>query len=523
MIRIFTIIIIALFMFSMPASAQWFDEDYTGEPKEKQEEQVKEKPDLSSTVERGRIFQGEAYYYDKEKNRTYPQTSNTKFAVVFDTLIGNKEISELVKPHRNIINAYSLEISTIGGTCVVFEIDETSSQDVFDFINTFNKLKIAKYASPIILIDGKEYIFSGLFELKLKETPDNPNSSKTVYDMIESLEISRKEIVEGRHNCFTYQVNLKENGRTFFQLINFLAEDPRVVYAVPILTPVTPLIEIVQEVELKGARLGSRIPYKVTIRKDSRIKIDPSVLTNLKISQAYMTHKLDPYDPKDIIEGTEIVITGYVQFFIVGEQTIEPRKVGYLLEENGKTVKGEVVSNELVIKIASLVPEESPDGIIAKTPFNKYSAEKVITGLKQNRNMALALGLASVILCIIAMVKFSMWIVRDRKSKKGNETINPLPEAVQALKNAISSTKDYDYAKKVDAAIRNWLSVKTGEDFRTGTVKNIKARLEATDFGLAQDVSKALEKCEEIMSREESDPQIQNLTLELEQLTSKLA
>ncbi|MBM3200569.1 hypothetical protein FJZ53_06540 [Candidatus Woesearchaeota archaeon] len=523
MIRIFTIIIMALFIFSAPASAQWFDEDYNNTPREKQEEQKVERPDLLATVERGRIFQGDAYYYDKEKNRTYPQISSKKFAVMFEFPIGKEEIAELVKPHSNIINAYILESSTIEQSWVIFEIDTTSSLDVFDFINIFNKLKIAKFASPIFIINGKEHVFSGLFELKIKENPDELYYSKNVYSMIESLEVSRKGIVQGRNNCYIYQVNLKENGRTFFQIINFLAEDPRIVYAIPIFSNITPLVEIVQDVELKGARLGSKIPYKVTIRKDPRVKIDPSVLTNLKISQTHMTHKLDPYDPKDIIEGTEIVITGYVQFFVVGEQTIEPRKVAYILEENGKTVKGEVVSNELVIKIASLVPAESPEGIIAKAPFKKYSAEKLIAELKADRNIFITFALVSALLCIIAIVKLSMWMSADRKGKKGSETINPLPEAAEALKIAISSDKDYGYAKRIDNAIRNWLSVKTGTDFRTGTVTNIKARLELLDKVFAEDVSKALEKCEEIMSREESDSQIQNLTLELEQLTSKLA
>lgn len=523
--KILIIIVMMLFAFSVPVSAQMFDEDYNNtvakkEAKKKEEEKKEEVPVI---LEKGPIYPGDSYYYDKEKNRTYPQISSRKFVVMFETPLDKKGLAELVKPYKSIVNAYTLEVPSIEYSCVVFELDEGSDQDIFDLINIFNRLKIAKFASPIFVIDGKEHVFSGLFEITVKENPDDPGQdySKNVYEMISYLEVLRKEVVEGRHNCFTYQVNLKEGGRNFFQIINFLAEDPRIVYAVPIFKSITPLVEIVQEVELKGARLGSRIPYKVTIRKDSRVKIDPSVLTNLKISQTHMIHKLDPYDPNKIIEGTEIVITGYVQFFVVGEQVIEPRKVAYLLEENGKTIKGEVLSNQLVIKIASLVPEKCEDGIIAKAPFKKYSAEKVITELKANRNLAIALGLASMILCLVAIVKFSLWLAGDMKSRKGKETINPLPEAVEALKDAISSAKDYSYAKRIDTAIRNWLSVKTGTDFRTGTVSHIQAMLELLDVGFAEDVSKVLEKCEEIMSREESDSQIQNLILELEELTSK--
>ncbi|MDP2907528.1 MAG: hypothetical protein Q8O03_06310 [Nanoarchaeota archaeon] len=522
--KILIIIVMMLFAFSVPVSAQMFDDsDGTKIQEGKKEEQKVEETKTPTMVERGRIFPADAYYYDKEKNRTYPQISTRKFAVMFEMPLDEKGLVALVKPYKSITNAYALEIQNVEYFCVVFELEEGSDQDIFDLINIFNRLKIAKFASHIFIIDGKEHVFSGLFEITVKENPDDPGQdySKNVYEMISRLEVLRKEVVEGRHNCFTYQVNLKEGGRNFFQIINFLAEDPRIVYAVPIFKSITPLVEIVQEVELKGARLGSRIPYKVTIRKDSRVKIDPSVLTNLKISQTHMIHKLDPYDPNKIIEGTEIVITGYVQFFVVGEQVIEPRKVAYLLEENGKTIKGEVLSNQLVIKIASLVPEKCEDGIIAKAPFKKYSAEKVITELKANRNLAIALGLASMILCLVAIVKFSLWLAGDMKSRKGKETINPLPEAVEALKDAISSAKDYSYAKRIDTAIRNWLSVKTGTDFRTGTVSHIQAMLELLDVGFAEDVSKVLEKCEEIMSREESDSQIQNLILELEELTSK--
>lgn len=524
--KILIIIVMILFMFTVPVSAQMFDEDYNNTAEKKKEEQKVEETKTPTIIERGRIFQADAYYYDKEKNRTYPQISTRKFAVMFEMPLDEKGIAALVKPYKFITNAYALEIPNVEYSCVVFELDEKSDQDVFDFINIFNKLKIAKFASPIFTIDGKEHVFSGLFEMKVKENPDDPgqkDDNKTIYGMISLVsEVTRKDKIEGTPNCYTYIVKPKEGGRNFFQIINFFAEDPRVVYAVPVLTSITPLVDIVQEVELKGARLGSRIPYKVTIRKDPKVKIDPSVLTNLKISQTHMTHKLDPYDPNKIIEGTEIVITGYVQFFTVGEQTIDPRKVAYILEENGKTVKGEVLSNQLVIKIASLVPENCEDGIIAKAPFKKYSAEKIITELKTNRNLAIALGLASMIICLVIIIKLSTRIAGDMKIRKGKETINPLPEAVEALKDAVSSIKDYDYAKKIDTAIRNWLSIKTGDDFRTGTVKNVKARLEVLEGGLAEDVSKVLEKCEEIMSREESDSQIQKLTLELEELTSKL-
>jgi hypothetical protein len=523
--KILIIIVMMLFAFSVPVSAQMFD-DGTKIQEGKKEEQKVEKRDLLGGIQRGRIFQGDAYYYDKEKNKTYPQFSTKKFAVMFDISLDKKDILGLAKIHPDIINAYVLEITNLDFSCVVFELDEKSDRDVFDFIGLFNNLKIAKFASPIFIIDGKEHVFTGLFEMKVKENPDDPgqmDNNKTIYGMISLVsEVTRRDQIKGMPKCYTYSIELKENGRNFFQIINFFAEDPRVVYAVPVLTRITPLVEIVQEVELKGARLGSRIPYKITIRKGPKVKIDPSVLTNLKISQTHMIHKLDPYDPNNIIEGTEIVITGYVQFFVVGEQVIEPRKVSYLLEENGKTVKGEVLSNQLVIKIASLVPENSEDGIIAKAPFKKYSAEKVISELKANRNIAITFALASIILCLVAIVKFSIWLAGDMKIRKGKETINPLPKAVEALKDAISSTKDYGYAKRIDIAVRNWLSVKTGSDFRTGTVSHIQARLELLDAGFAEDVSKALEKCEEIMSREESDSQIQNLTLELEEITSKL-
>ena len=112
-------------------------------------------------------------------------------------------------------------------------------------------------------------------------------------------------------------------------------------------------------------------------------------------------------------------------------------------------------------------------------------------------------------------------VVKDVKARSREEA-DPVAEALENLKAVVDGQKGDGYASDVSVAVRNFLKAKLGHDFSTGTVDAVKAKVkEAGEDVLAESASEVLEKCEEVSSRDASDPKLQDLISELGELAGR--
>ena len=319
------------------------------------------------------------FYYDFEKNKVYPQISLRKFAVVSkeESSLSDmkKAFSKLIKDNHLDAAFTILEDADVPKNTTVFEIfAEMDERQILSVMNFFKDLEIVWFVSPIFIFDGIENIFSGSFRLKEKSAADD--SSLDYKDRLHVKKFKQdlydKNSINNDINHSEYKIKLRPGGMNFLQIINFFAQDPMVIFATPLFNRINPLVYVFQEVDFRGAKIGSRIPYKITVIRDSRVRIDPSSLTNLQITQEEVVHKLNPYNFKNLEKGNELIVTGYIQFFIPGTNTIPPRKIAYIFEREGNIVKEEIESNAVTVQIASLVPEgDDVNFIVGNFPLLK--------------------------------------------------------------------------------------------------------------------------------------------------------
>lgn len=487
--------------------------------KEKKEEDTMAQ--FFKEVKRGYIYARSLYYYDKERNRVYPDVSTKRIAVSFDGQVKEEHVKYIFKKNKLLVDYYLwYDAAFDSDTMVVFQLkDEPKYEDalsnVIDALNYFNCLSVVRFASPMFIIDGKEVLFTGSFELKLKT-----GMSQRVLDALTKAGISMKDPDAKDLKTRECRFGFNESELNYLQVMNQFAEDFEVVYATPIFKDVNQPVTVKQTVELDGARLGGRIPYKMTITRDSKVKIDPSSLANITLmppSELFSQH-FDEYNVADIIKGTKLVVTGYVQFFSPGDYTIKKREIAYI-DEKGVAKVAE--SKDIIVRIASLVPTDGKIGFVAATPVKEYNPPVDVKklALVQDVKKYSAISLAAIFVLLVA-VPLVKWLRRFN----AQPVVDPVPGAVEGLKAALSSGKDgEEFYSKADIEIRNLLNALTGESY-PGSAESVRVKLESLGQKLlAEKAFAALSVCENALSSEIYDKDVKiRLAIAVDDLISNM-
>lgn len=509
-----TIIILSFFILqSVQALAEFPPGSYNQQPKGRKIFL----DDLEKTVERDPIRIEDIYYYDREGKDVYPEISTRRIAVFIPGTIEVSHINRLLQKSNLLVDGYITD-QTDEGTTLVFEFDEGCELgEVVSVLNKFNNLELVDIASPIFIIDGEELMLNGLFEMLVKKERPDPHRIERLKG---ELGVTGQGISPNNRHLENYAVkfkDVKEGGMNFFKIVNHLKEDTDVVYATPLFKEAYPPVTIRQEVPITCAEIGVRIPYRIIIQRNSRVTIDQSSIDEMdmvlfpkgKFIQVELDEELGESKKKigweskkkAIIEGQRLVIAGRVWFLAPGEYSVPQKKVVYVTKEGERKIAES--HDDILIKVASLVPKDSQKGFIATAPLAKYQPEAV----NKAYNKMILYGVVSLacLAGIFTLTIFSL-IIPWVKASRAKVTVDLVAESFKSFEKAIQAEdKSKQYFSNVNESLRKLLTDKTKSDVRTGAVQKVVEKLKKKDEGLAGKVEPILKKCEEALSKPDAD------------------
>lgn len=473
--------------------------------------------DLERTVERDPIRIEDIYYYDREGKDVYPEISTRRIAVFFPGIIEGSHINRLLQKSNLLADGYITD-QTGEGTTVVFEFKEGCELgEVISVLNRFNNLELVSIASPVFIIDGEELMLNGLFEMLVKKERPDP---RRIERLKGELGVVGQGISPKNRYLENYAVDfkeVKEGGMNLFKIVNHFKEDTDVVYATPLFKEAYPPVTIRQEVPITCAKIGVRLPYRIIIQRNSRVTIDQSSIDEMdmilfpkgKFIHVELDEELDESKKKigwesrkkAIIEGQKLVITGRVWFLAPGEYGVPQKKVVYVTKEGERKIAES--HDDILIKVASLVPKDSQKGFIATAPLAKYQSEAV----NKAYNKMILYGVASLacMVGIAALMIFSL-IIPWVKSSKAKATVDPVAESLRGFEKAIhAKDESKQYFSNVNDSLRRLLTEKTKVDVRAGAIQKVVEKLKENDENLAGKVEPILKKCEKALSKPDAD------------------
>ena len=467
---------------------------------------------LEKTVQRDPIRLEDIYYYDREGNHVRPEISTKRIAVIFTVPLERRHINHLLQKSNLLEDGYTTERRQVitrtlyTETTIIFEFkDGCTPEEVISVLNTFNNLELAKVASPVFIIDGEELMLNGIFEMKVKkERPDRGRITR----LQGRLGVTGKGPSPKDSYLENYEVKLKElkaKGINFFRIVNHFKEDTDVVYATPLFKGAYPPVEIKQEVPITFATIGVRLPYRIIIKRNSRVMIDQSSLDKIDMrlfpESKFVRVEVDEYEKKDIIEGEKLVITGRVWFLAPDEYRVPQKKVVYVTKEGERKIAES--NDDLWIKIASLVPKKSKKGFIVIAPLGEYRP-RILNKAFNKTILYGGLSLAS-LAGIAALVIFS-FVIPWVKASKAKVTVDPVAESLKGFQEAIRAKgESKQYFSNVNKRLRRLLDDKVGVDVKSGAVQKVVEKLKKEDKSLAEKIGPILEKCEEVLSKPDAD------------------
>jgi hypothetical protein len=467
---------------------------------------------LEKTVQRDPIRLEDIYYYDREGNYVRPEISTKRIGVIFTGPLEWRHIKCLLQKSKLLEDGYITEKKQIitrniyTETTIIFELkDGCTPDEVISVLNTFNNLEPVKVASPVFIIDGEELMLNGVFEMKVKkERPDRGRIAR----LQDRLGVTGKGPSPKDSYVENYEIKLKGvevKGINFFRIVNHFKEDTDVVYATPLFKGAYPPVDIKQEVPITFATIGVRLPYRIIINRNSSVTIDQSSMDKIDMrlfpESKFARVEVDEYEKKDIIEGQKLVITGRVWFLAPDEYRVPQKKVVYVTKEGERKIAE--THDDILIKIASLVPKKSKKGFIALAALGEYRPGIVDKALNKTILYG-GLSLAS-LAGIAALVIFS-FVIPWVKASKAKVTVDPVAESLKGFEEAIQANgESKQYFSNVNERLRRLLDDKTGVNVKSGAVQKVVEKLNKEDKSLAEKIGPILEKCEEVLSKPDGD------------------
>ncbi|WP_373499423.1 hypothetical protein, partial [Desulfococcus sp.] len=210
-----------------------------------------------------------------------------------------------------------------------------------------------RFTHPAIDLGGKPHAFLDRFDLEWKTGLD-PGLKSQILAQVDAAAVPGDGGGAFRVDVFR---------RPFFEAVTLLAEDVRVRWAVPRLVALEPLCSVTLDTAVGGGRIGDEIPFVLTVRTASGVRIDSAALAAFRIAPAGISGELfdaavDAYDAG----AGPIRIRGRLTFHAPGDFVIPPVSFAYICDACPGGPVGSAASEAKTVRIASMIPPGEASG-----------------------------------------------------------------------------------------------------------------------------------------------------------------
>jgi hypothetical protein len=293
--------------------------------------------------------------------------------------------------------------------------------------------------------------------------------------------------------------------RAAWQAAVLLAEDLRVLRAVPRLMEIRPPAAVNFLLDINGAMAGTPIPFRLEIRFGDGIKIESATLANLDLKPTGIFQNLYEVNFDQPLSGIEltsspITVTGRLLVYAAGEYVIPAIPVFYTDSRTDAGTIRTVKTRNIPIRIGAIVPETSGDYRL-KVAEPEPPAPLVLPGIAGRLLKAGLLTAAGLLLLALAVVGWLQLRSRLARSKGNGNRLRRRQsrEALVRWLNRDPAAMEMDDYAAFGAALRDYLaeSAGLGMNVRGGShasfLHNLESRLPGAALSQAETVLREID------------------------------
>jgi hypothetical protein len=293
--------------------------------------------------------------------------------------------------------------------------------------------------------------------------------------------------------------------RAAWQAAVLLAEDLRVLRAVPRLMEIRPPVAVTFLPDINGAMAGTPIPFRLEIRFGDGIKIESATLANLDLKPTGIFQNLYEVNFDQPLSGIDltsspITVTGRLLVYATGEYVIPSIPAYYTDSRAGAGTVRTVKTRNTPIRIGSIVPETIGDYRL-KVAEPAPPAPLVLPGIAGRLLKAGLLTAAGLLLLALAVVGWLQLRSRLARSKGNGNRLRRRQsrEALVRWLNRDPAAMEMDDYAAFGAALRDYLaeSAGLGMNVRGGShasfLHNLESRLPGAALSQAETVLREID------------------------------
>lgn len=269
---------------------------------------------------------------------------------------------------------------------------------------------------------------------------------------------------EGAERQATETVRIDPCRRAAWQAAVLLAEDLRVLRAVPRLLEIRPPVAVTFLLDINGAMAGTPIPFRLEIRFGDGIKIESATLANLDLKPAGIFQNLYEVNFDQPLSGIDLTrspikVTGRLLVYATGEYVIPAIPVYYTDSRTDAGTVRTVKTRSTPIRIGAIVPETT-GAYRLKVAEPAPPASLILPGIGGRMRRAMLLTFAG--LLVLALVATG-WLQLRSRLARGKENGYRLRrrqsrEALARWLNRDPAAMEMDDYAALGAALRECLA-----------------------------------------------------------------
>jgi hypothetical protein len=359
------------------------------------------------------------WYLDEKGQRIIPEVSREWLAVDFGVASGMSDMSDMPDFNQRYAELFDhrLEVPGTTGDKVLYRVRQGLPSGTFDaLVKRLRDDRSVRFVQPVWRIDGQLHAPPEQLEVTWK-TVTPPQERRQLLDTAGAAETT------GAGPPDTELVRIDPCRRAPWQAAVLLAQDLRVVSAIPRLPVIEPPAAVRFEVQTTGALTGTPIPFRLEIRFSDGIRIESATLANLDLKPGGIFRNLyevifdQPLSGIDL-SRSPITVTGHLLLYAPGE-TVIPAVPVYYTDSRSGNGEGHIrtVSTRVIpLRIAALVPETPGDHLLQVAPPTA-PAPLTLPSLAGRRKTAVLMTVAGLIL-LTAAIGGWLWLNRDTVHKE---------------------------------------------------------------------------------------------------------
>jgi hypothetical protein len=360
------------------------------------------------------------WFLDEKGQRIIPEVSREWLAVDFGVASDRSDMADMPDFNQRYAELFDhrLEVPDTAGDRVLYRVRQGLPSGAFDaLVNRLREDPSVRFVQPVWHIDGQLHAPPEQIEVTWK-TVTSPQERQQLLDTAGAAE----RTVAGPPD--TELVRIDPCRRAPWQAAVLLAQDLRVISAIPRLPAIEPPAAVRFEVQTPGALTGTPIPFRLEIRFSDGIRIESATLANLNLKPDGIFRNLYEVNFDQPLSGIDlsrspITATGHLLLYAPGE-TVIPAVPVYYTDSRSDDDEGNIrtVSTRAIpLRIAALVPETPGDHRLLVAP-PPAPAPLTLAGLAGRRKTAGLMTIAGLIL-LTTTIGGGLWLNRDTVPKDG--------------------------------------------------------------------------------------------------------